>query len=159
MPYQTALTISSVIKDIDSKEYLLPFIQREFVWSTGQIEKLFDSLMRDYPINAFFHFKFLPKVWRTSIKSGVNFSVLLSLWNMRKITLWTASKRRPRSSRSSRKKYLSSESMVKTQWRCWTLIILKDMEVVRSIEYLVPQVGQNLLWQRKGTNLRVSGFH
>ena len=47
MPYQTALTISSVIKDIDSKEYLLPFIQREFVWSTAQIERLFDSVMQD----------------------------------------------------------------------------------------------------------------
>ena len=52
MAYQTALTIESVIKDIDSKKYLLPSIQREFVWSTGQIEKLFDSLMRDYPING-----------------------------------------------------------------------------------------------------------
>ena len=62
MPYQTALTISSVIKDIDSKEYLLPFIQREFVWSTGHIEKLFDSRMRDYPIKSFCHFKSLPKV-------------------------------------------------------------------------------------------------
>ena len=45
LAYQTALTIESVIKDIDSKKYLLPSIQREFVWSTGQIEKLFDSLM------------------------------------------------------------------------------------------------------------------
>lgn len=53
MSYQTALTIENVIKNIDSKKYLLPSIQREFVWSTGQIEKLFDSLMRDYPINAF----------------------------------------------------------------------------------------------------------
>lgn len=42
MAYQTALTIESVIKDIDSKKYLLPSIQREFVWSTKQIEKLFD---------------------------------------------------------------------------------------------------------------------
>lgn len=41
LAYQTALTIESVIKDIDSKKYLLPSIQREFVWSTGQIEKLF----------------------------------------------------------------------------------------------------------------------
>lgn len=57
MAYQTALTIESVIKDIDSKKYLLPSIQREFVWSTGQIEKLFDSLMRDYPINAFLFWK------------------------------------------------------------------------------------------------------
>ena len=31
--------------------------------------------------------------------------------------------------------------------------VLKDMEVERSIEYLLPQVGQKRLWQRKGTNL------
>ena len=53
MSYQTALTIKNVINNIDSKKYLLPSIQREFVWNTGQIEKLFDSIMRDYPINAF----------------------------------------------------------------------------------------------------------
>lgn len=60
MAYQTALTIESVIKDIDSKKYLLPSIQREFVWSTKQIEKLFDSLMMDYPINTFLFWK-VPK--------------------------------------------------------------------------------------------------
>lgn len=60
MAYQTVLTIESVIKDIDSKKYLLPSIQREFVWSTKQIEKLFDSLMMDYPINAFLFWK-VPK--------------------------------------------------------------------------------------------------
>ena len=43
MAYQTALTIESVIKDIDAKKYLLPSIQREFVWSPKQIEKLFDK--------------------------------------------------------------------------------------------------------------------
>lgn len=53
MSYQTALTISSVIKEIHSKKYLLPAIQREFVWNTFQIERLFDSLMRDYPISSF----------------------------------------------------------------------------------------------------------
>lgn len=60
MAYQTALTIESVLKDIDAKKYLLPSIQREFVWSTKQIEKLFDSLMMDYPINAFLFWK-VPK--------------------------------------------------------------------------------------------------
>ena len=102
-----------------------------------------------------FHFKSRPKVWRTRMKPGVNFSALLSLWNNRMITLWTASKRRERSFLSSRKKCLSSESMVKTQCLCWTLIILKDIEVVRSMEYLFPQVGQKRLWHRKGTNLKV----
>jgi len=53
MSYETALTIKSVINKIDKKEYLLPTIQREFVWDTYQIERLFDSLMRDYPISSF----------------------------------------------------------------------------------------------------------
>jgi len=53
MAYQTPLTLAEVINDIDRKKYLLPSIQREFVWSQKQIETLFDSLMRDYPINSF----------------------------------------------------------------------------------------------------------
>jgi uncharacterized protein with ParB-like and HNH nuclease domain len=53
MSYQTALTISSVVKEIHAKKYLLPAIQREFVWNVSQIERLFDSLMRDYPISSF----------------------------------------------------------------------------------------------------------
>ncbi len=35
------------------RKFLLPAIQREFVWSTEQIIKLFDSLMRGYPIGSF----------------------------------------------------------------------------------------------------------
>ena len=53
MSYQTPLKVAQVIRDIDAKKYFLPSIQREFVWSTEQIEKLFDSIMRDYPINSF----------------------------------------------------------------------------------------------------------
>lgn len=53
MSYETAKTIKSIVEDINANKYLLPSIQREFVWSTAQIEKLFDSLMRDYPINSF----------------------------------------------------------------------------------------------------------
>lgn len=53
MSYQTALTIAEVVTDIHRKKYLLPAIQREFVWDTEQIERLFDSLMRDYPISSF----------------------------------------------------------------------------------------------------------
>lgn len=60
MAYQTALTIESVIKNIETKKYLLPSIQREFVWNTVQIEQLFDSLMTDCPINAFLFWK-VPK--------------------------------------------------------------------------------------------------
>ena len=60
MAFQTPLTIYEVIRDIHSKKYLLPSIQREFVWNTEQIKMLFDSLMRDYPINAFLFWK-VPK--------------------------------------------------------------------------------------------------
>jgi uncharacterized protein with ParB-like and HNH nuclease domain len=57
MAFQTPLTINEVISEIHTKKYLLPSIQREFVWSTDQITKLFDSLMREYPINAFLFWK------------------------------------------------------------------------------------------------------
>jgi uncharacterized protein with ParB-like and HNH nuclease domain len=60
MSFQTPLTINEVITDIHAKKYLLPSIQREFVWSPEQIKMLFDSLMRDYPINAFLFWK-VPK--------------------------------------------------------------------------------------------------
>jgi len=53
MSYQTAKTIKDVISNIQSREYVLPSIQREFVWEMDQIETLFDSLMRDYPIGTF----------------------------------------------------------------------------------------------------------
>lgn len=55
--FQTPKTINEVIMDIDKKRYLIPSIQREFVWNTEQITKLFDSLMKDYPINSFLFWK------------------------------------------------------------------------------------------------------
>lgn len=53
MAFETPITIKSAVDNIYSRKYLLPAIQREFVWSTEQIEILFDSLMRDYPIGSF----------------------------------------------------------------------------------------------------------
>lgn len=53
MAYETPLTIAEVMKDISANRYVLPSIQREYVWDTNQIETLFDSLMQDYPIGAF----------------------------------------------------------------------------------------------------------
>ena len=50
--FKTPITIYQAIKSIEDKEYLLPAFQREFVWSTEQIEKLFDSLMQGYPISS-----------------------------------------------------------------------------------------------------------
>ncbi len=53
MAYDTPITIAEVIRGISANKYVLPSIQREFVWSSEQIETLFDSLMQDYPIGAF----------------------------------------------------------------------------------------------------------
>ena len=53
MAYESPLTIAEVVKDISANKYVLPSIQREFVWSTSQIERLFDSVMQDYPFGAF----------------------------------------------------------------------------------------------------------
>lgn len=53
MAYETPLIIADVIQDISNKKYILPSIQREYVWDTEQIETLFDSLMQGYPIGAF----------------------------------------------------------------------------------------------------------
>lgn len=53
MAYETPLTIAEVMRDISANKYVLPSIQREYVWSPEQIETLFDSIMRDYPIGTF----------------------------------------------------------------------------------------------------------
>lgn len=46
------ITIAKLIRGIDDREYFLPSLQREFVWSREQIERLFDSLMRKFPIGS-----------------------------------------------------------------------------------------------------------
>lgn len=45
-------TIGSVIDDVN-RIYLLPAIQRPFVWSSAQVVALFDSLLKGYPISSF----------------------------------------------------------------------------------------------------------
>ena len=57
MAYEAPITIKKAIDNIRKKQYVLPSIQREFVWDTLQIERLFDSLMRDYPISTFLFWK------------------------------------------------------------------------------------------------------
>lgn len=53
MSFQTPITIAEAIDNIEANRYLLPAIQREFVWPSEKIEWLFDSLMRGYPISSF----------------------------------------------------------------------------------------------------------
>lgn len=57
MSFQTPITIADAISKIDSNEFLLPAIQREFIWTHTKIEWLFDSIMRSYPISSFLFWK------------------------------------------------------------------------------------------------------
>ena len=52
MEYKS-LTIREVLKKIQGGSLYLPAIQRKFVWGHKQVELLFDSIMRDYPIGTF----------------------------------------------------------------------------------------------------------
>ncbi|KAF0173502.1 MAG: hypothetical protein FD162_1786 [Rhodobacteraceae bacterium] len=45
-------SIGTVIDDVN-RSYLLPAIQRPYVWSSTQIVALFDSLLKGYPISSF----------------------------------------------------------------------------------------------------------
>jgi len=47
------MKIREIIEMIGANEIYLPAIQRKFVWKHTQIEKFFDSIMRDYPIGTF----------------------------------------------------------------------------------------------------------
>ena len=51
--YKPGGTIKNVLDRIATNEYVLPAIQREFVWSPEQICMLFDSVMQGYPFGDF----------------------------------------------------------------------------------------------------------
>ena len=53
MAFQTPITIATALERVRRNDYVLPGIQREFVWRHHQIEALFDSLLRGYPIGTF----------------------------------------------------------------------------------------------------------
>ena len=48
-----SITIYEAIQSIKNRKYVMPAFQRQFVWSMGQIEKLWDSILLDYPIATF----------------------------------------------------------------------------------------------------------
>ncbi len=48
-----SITIYEALQNIKDGKYLMPAFQRQFVWSMEQIEKLWDSILLDYPIATF----------------------------------------------------------------------------------------------------------
>src|SRR3954466_15596916 len=48
--------VSDIIRQVN-RDIFLPAIQREFVWGTDRIERLFDSIMADFPIGSFLYWR------------------------------------------------------------------------------------------------------
>ncbi len=48
--------VSDIIRQVNRDLYL-PAIQREFVWGTNRVERLFDSIMADFPIGSFLYWR------------------------------------------------------------------------------------------------------
>src|SRR3954454_13557210 len=59
--YKPGGTIAEALGRIQTKYYVLPALQREFVWSPEQICRLFDSLMQGYPFGTFLFWKVDPE--------------------------------------------------------------------------------------------------
>ncbi len=68
-------TIRKFVTYINNKDYLggfwLPNIQRHFVWSEEQMERLYDSVLREYPIGSFL-------IWKT--KSDIKHRKFIDNW-------------------------------------------------------------------------------
>ena len=77
--YEKAITINEAIAGINNRDYLLPAIQRKFVWSSHQICVLFDSIMRGYPINTFMFWE----IKDPEIKKGYKFYEFLKSYCQR----------------------------------------------------------------------------
>lgn len=66
LSFQTPVTVGDILEGIHHKEYLLPAIQREFVWDADQVRRLVDSLMRGYPIGSFL-------IWKVSSETAKSY--------------------------------------------------------------------------------------
>lgn len=50
------IRVSDIIRQVN-RDIFLPAIQREFVWKSDRIERLFDSIMADFPIGSFLYWQ------------------------------------------------------------------------------------------------------
>ena len=61
MSFQPPVPVSKILESVHNRNYVLPAIQREFVWGTDKIRRLFDSLLRGYPIGSFLFWRVHPE--------------------------------------------------------------------------------------------------
>lgn len=55
------MTIATALKLIQKNDLILPAIQREYVWKPSQVIKIFDSVLRGYPVGSFLSWKVAPE--------------------------------------------------------------------------------------------------
>ena len=51
--HEESITIFDAVNNIKNEKYVMPAFQRQYCWSMEQIEKLWDSILLDYPISTF----------------------------------------------------------------------------------------------------------
>lgn len=51
--HDNSVTIYEAMQNIKNGKYVMPAFQRQYVWSMEQVEKLWDSILLDYPIATF----------------------------------------------------------------------------------------------------------
>lgn len=61
MAFETPISVREAITLINERKYVLPAIQREFVWKPEQIVRLFDSLLTGFPIGSFLFWTVKPE--------------------------------------------------------------------------------------------------
>lgn len=72
-------TIAEALKKIDEKKWVLPTIQRKFVWDKDRICNLFDSLLSGYPIGTLM----LWKITKKELFNELNFFTFLQNYKER----------------------------------------------------------------------------
>jgi hypothetical protein len=55
------MSIAAALRNIQEHKLILPAIQREYVWKPSQVVRVFDSIMRGYPVGSFLSWKVLPE--------------------------------------------------------------------------------------------------
>ncbi len=70
-------TLFRLIEEINVSLFL-PHIQRPFVWDEDQIRRLFDSLMRDYPIQTLLFWRTKDRIMARKFMSSVEWDADLS---------------------------------------------------------------------------------
>ncbi len=59
------MSIAAALRQIQDHKLILPAIQREYVWKPSQVVRVFDSVMRGYPVGSFLSWRVAPETIST----------------------------------------------------------------------------------------------